>query len=334
MVDSETPLNWQPDVLGSGFEQVALPQGKDPDSGTRVDAVLVRDVRASQSAMRKPAVLWVHGMSDYFFQTHVADEFASQGYPFYALDLRRCGRALKNGERPHFTLSMTRYFSELTQALRILARQHGSVIVLAHSTGGLIVPLWADHLRREHPEDHSKLHAVILNSPWLDMQFPAWQVALLKPVLNAFGAIFPSLPLLQRGEGTYGKSIHKDFHGEWDFNTTWKPINGHRKYLGWIRAVLQGQEQIHAGNVYTGVPTLTLCSSHSYLGEEYSPAADTADTVLDVDQIQRWAPTLSAHAQVQAIDGARHDVFLSERHAREAAFKAVFTWLDGLAATQ
>lgn len=334
MVDSETPLNWQPDVLGSGFEQVALPQGKDPDSGTRVDAVLVRDVRASQSAMRKPAVLWVHGMSDYFFQTHVADEFASQGYPFYALDLRRCGRALNKGERPHFTLSMTRYFPELTQALRILARQHGSVIVLAHSTGGLIVPLWADHLRREHPEDHSKLHAVILNSPWLDMQFPAWQVALLKPVLNAFGAIFPSLPLLQRGEGTYGKSIQKDEHGEWDFNTEWKPIDGHRKYLGWIRAVLQGQEQIHAGDVDTGVPTLTLCSSHSYLGEEYSPAADTADTVLDVDQIRRWAPTLSAHAQVQAIDGARHDVFLSERHAREAAFKAVFTWLDGLAATQ
>lgn len=334
MVDSETPLNWQPDVLGSGFEQVALPQGKDPDSGTRVDAVLVRDVRASQSAMHKPAVLWVHGMSDYFFQTHVADEFASQGYPFYALDLRRCGRALKKGERPHFTLSMTRYFPELTQALRILARQHGSVIVLAHSTGGLIVPLWADHLRREHPEDHSKLHSVILNSPWLDMQFPAWQVALLKPVLNAFGAIFPSLPLLQRGEGTYGKSIHKDEHGEWDFNTEWKPIDGHRKYLGWIRAVLQGQEQIHAGDVDTGVPTLTLCSSHSYLGEEYSPAADTADTVLDVDQIQRWAPTLSAHAQVQAIDGARHDVFLSERHAREAAFKTVFTWLDGLAATQ
>lgn len=334
MVDSETPLNWQPDVLGSGFEQVVLPQGKDPDSGTRVDAVLVRDVRASQSAMHKPAVLWVHGMSDYFFQIHVADEFAARGYPFYALDLRRCGRALKKGDRPHFTLSMTRYFPELTQTLRILAQRHGSVIVLAHSTGGLIVPLWADHLRREHPEDHSKLHAVILNSPWLDMQFPAWQVALLKPVLNAFGAIFPSLPLLQRGEGTYGKSIHKDEHGEWDFNTEWKPIDGHRKYLGWIRAVLQGQEQIHAGDVDTGVPTLTLCSSHSYLGEEYSPAADTADTVLDVDQIQRWAPTLSAHTQVQAIDGARHDVFLSERHAREAAFKAVFTWLDGLAATQ
>lgn len=329
MTDREIELNWQPDVLGSGFEQAVLPQGKDPDSGTRVEAVLVRAVRASESSTRKPAVLWVHGMSDYFFHTHVADEFAAHGYPFYALDLRRCGRALRKGERPHFTLSMSRYFPELTQALDILAREHGSVVVLAHSTGGLIVPLWADHLRREEPEEHAKLAGIILNSPWLDLQFPSWQVAVLKPVLNTLGAVFPSLPLPHGGEGTYGRSIHKDEHGEWDFNTSWKPIDGHRKYLGWIRAVIKGQEQIHAGNVDTGVPTLTLRSSHSYLGEDYSPAADTADTVLDVDQIQRWAPTLAKDAEVEVVDGARHDVFLSERFAREAAFKSVFAWLDG-----
>lgn len=331
MNDSDLHLNWQPDPLGNGFEQAVLPQGKDPDSGTNVDAVLVRDVRTQPSSQRhgKPAVLWVHGMSDYFFQAHVADEFSRHGYPFYALDLRRCGRALKAGERAHFTLSMSRYYPELTQALRILAANHGSVVVLAHSTGGLIVPLWADHLRREQPEDHAKLAGIILNSPWLDLQFPRWQVVALKPVLNSLGAIFPSLPLLQRGEGAYGESIHKDAHGEWDFNTTWKPLDGHRKYLGWMRAVIQGQEQIHAGEVDTGVPMLTLRSSHSYLGEDYSPAADTADTVLDVDQIQHWAPTLSQDSQAQVIDGARHDVFLSERHAREAAFKAVFGWLDG-----
>lgn len=334
MTDREIELNWQPDVLGSGFEQAVLPQGKDPDSGTRVEAVLVRDVRASESSTRKPAVLWVHGMSDYFFHTHVADEFTANGYPFYALDLRRCGRALRKGERPHFTLSMRRYFPELTQALNILAREHGSVVVLAHSTGGLIVPLWADHLRREEPEEHAKLAGIILNSPWLDLQFPSWQVAVLKPVLNTLGAVFPSLPLPHGGEGTYGRSIHKDEHGEWDFNTAWKPIDGHRKYLGWIRAVIKGQEQIHAGNVDTGVPTLTLRSSHSYLGEDYSPAADTADTVLDVDQIQRSAPTLAKDAEVEVVDGARHDVFLSERFAREAAFKSVFTWLDGHNFTQ
>lgn len=321
-------FTWKPDVLGSNYEQARLQLDKDPDTGHAPRAVLVRDVRSSTS--KKPAILWVHGMSDYFFQTHVADEFAQHDFPFYALDLRRCGRAHTKGQRFHFTLDMSRYFEELTIALRAIGREHGSVVVLAHSTGGLIVPLWADHLRRESPQDHALIKGIELNSPWLDMQFPSWLVKPLRPVLNTLGAVFPSIPLPGGGLGTYGTSIHESKHGEWAFNTTWKPLVGHRKYFGWIRAVLKGQEQIHKGAVDTGVPMLTLCSSHSYLGKEYTPAADTADTVLDVDQIQRWAPTLSANSKVQTIDGARHDVFLSERHARESAFKATFAWLDDL----
>lgn len=321
-------LDWKPDVLGDNFEQARLQLAKDPDSGKNPEAVLVRDVRSSQSNL--PAVLWVHGMSDYFFQSHVADEFHEHGYPFYALDLRRCGRAHKKGQRWHFTLDMRRYFEELTLALRILAREHGSVVVLAHSTGGLIVPLWADDLRRNSPADHALIKGIELNSPWLDLQFPSWMVTVLKPVLKSIGAVLPSLPLPGGSLDTYGASIHDAEHGEWSFNTTWKPLDGHRKYVGWIRAVIKAQEPIHAGDIDTGVPTLTLRSSHSYLNQEYSPAADTADTVLDVEQIQRWAPTLADDSQVEVIDGARHDVFLSERHAREAAFKATFAWLDGL----
>ena len=313
-------------MLGDEFESLTIPLKKDPDTGKKVRAVLVRYTPSLNS--RRPAVLWVHGMSDYFFQDHVAEEFAAKGYPFYALDLRRCGRAHQKGERFHFTLNMKRYFEELTKALDIIAAEHGKVIPLAHSTGGLIVPLWADALRREQPAEHAKLAGIILNSPWLDLQFNPLLVKLARPVINVLGGIFPSVPLPDGGLGAYGQSIHKDAHGEWDFNTTWKPLSGHRKYLGWIRAVVLGQRDIHSGDVETGVPTLTLCSSHSYLGEEYSPAADTADTVLDVEQIQSWAPEIAKDHTLEVIDGARHDVFLSERHAREAAFKATFEWLD------
>lgn len=322
---------WKPDVLGPDFEQLTIPLGKDSDTGKTVQAVLVRHTPSLKGD--KPAVLWVHGMSDYFFQDHVAEEFAKQGYPFYGLDLRRCGRAHKKGERFHFTLDMARYFEELTAALNIIAEEHGQVIPLAHSTGGLIVPLWADQLRREDPENHAKLAGIILNSPWLDLQFNQFLVKLARPLIDAFGFVFPSLPLPGGGLGAYGKSIYKGEHGEWDFNTTWKPVEGHRKYLGWIRAVILAQRDIHSGEVETGVPTLTMCSSHSYLGEEYSPAADTADTVLDVEQIQNWAPQIASQHTLEVIDGARHDVFLSERHAREAAFKATFAWLDTLNTT-
>ena len=93
---------------------------------------------------------------------------------------------------------------------------------------------------------------------------------------------------------------------------------------------MTGQERIHADEIDTGVPLLTLVSSHSYLGEEYSPAADTADTVLDVEQIKHWAPHLSTNTEIEVIDGALHDVFLSGLHARDAAFKACFSWLDTL----
>lgn len=68
-------LTWKPDVLGKNYEHARLQLDKDPDTGHAPEAVLVRDVRSSTS--NKPAMLWVHGMSDYFFHNHVADEFVS-----------------------------------------------------------------------------------------------------------------------------------------------------------------------------------------------------------------------------------------------------------------
>lgn len=321
-------------MLGRGFDHAVLDMGTDPDTGGHVDAVLVRATAGNSHAQPgRPALIWVHGMSDYFFQSHVADYFTEQGYPFYAIDLRRCGRARAKGQRWHYTTDMAHYFPELTRALEIVAKQHGSAVIMAHSTGGLIAPLWLDDLRRNHPEQHALVAGLVLNSPWLDLQFPAPLVALARPVVNGLGRVLPLLPLPEGGLGAYGESIHESKHGEWAFDTTMKPLSGHRKYLGWLRAVIQAQREIHSGDVDAGVPTLTLVSSHSYLGEEYSPAADTADTVLDTDQIRKWAPSVAHNVEVRSIDGARHDVFLSEAFAREVAFKATSDWLDALPTT-
>lgn len=324
-------LVWRPDILGPGYEQADLDMGPDPDTGNDVRAVLVRASAANRHAdPDKPALLWLHGLSDYFFQTHVADYFTSRGYAFYALDLRRCGRARQRRQRWHYTSDIANYFPEMTAALAYVATQHSSVVMLAHSTGGLIAPLWADHLRTEDPATHAALGGLILNSPWLDLQYPSWLVKVAKPLLKFTGRIAPLLPLPQTGLETYGASIHESAHGEWKFDTAMKPLAGHRKYFGWLRAIIDAQERIHDGAVDAGVPVLTLVSSHSYLGEDYSPAADTTDTVLDVDQIRKWAPHLSHDSTVRTIDGARHDVFLSERFARELAGKASIEWLESL----
>ncbi len=322
-------LDWSADELGGGFEHAVLDLGPDPEGEGENNAVLVKAPGESEAG--KPALLWVHGMSDYFFQTHVAEHFTAQGYPFYAIDLHKCGRAHREGQRWHHTNDMATYFGELTEATRLIAEKHGGVIPLAHSTGGLIVPLWLDHLRRTDKDTHALVKGMILNSPWVDMQVPRWQVRVLRPVVKLGAKIAPDMKLPVSGEATYGESIYKGLNGNWDFDTEKKRLGGHDKYVGWLAAVLDGQSTLHDASTDAAVPTLTLCSTHSYLGKPYSPAADTADTVLDVAQIQKWAPqlTTSAH-ETRPIPGALHDVFLSQPHARGLAFAAVDAWLDKL----
>lgn len=321
--------DWHPDILGNDFEAKDLALGADPEGEGEAIATLVR-YRAAKAAGR-PALLWVHGMTDYFFQEHVAEYFHDAGYAFYAVDLRKCGRARQEGQTWHYTEDLKHYFPDLTAALgEITAAGHPSVVPLAHSTGGLIVPLWLDHLRRSRTQSLEMINGVILNSPWLDLQYPTWAVRFIRPFAAFFGKRFPHMKVPGGGLGTYGHSIHSSKHGQWDYDTTMKPLGGHPKGLGWLRAVLMGQKQVHSGGVDVGVPVLTLSSAKSYLGHDYSAAADTADVVLDVDQIRHWAPKLGSDVTVSSVDGARHDVFLSLPHAREEALSTASDWLERL----
>ena len=70
---------WAADLLGDGYEQRVLDLGADPDGEGDVAAVLVR--RTSRDGEHVTgAVLYVHGFSDYFFQTDLADFFAERGW--------------------------------------------------------------------------------------------------------------------------------------------------------------------------------------------------------------------------------------------------------------
>jgi alpha-beta hydrolase superfamily lysophospholipase len=85
-------LNWRPDILGAGYDQHVFRLGADPDGEGDIEAVLVRR-SPRPGEVTRGAVLYVHGFTDYFFQTGLADFFAARGLRFYALDLRKCGRA-------------------------------------------------------------------------------------------------------------------------------------------------------------------------------------------------------------------------------------------------
>jgi alpha-beta hydrolase superfamily lysophospholipase len=83
---------------------------------------------------------------------------------------------------------------------------------------------------------------------------------------------------------------------------------------------------LHQG-LDVGVPSLVLRSARTDFSTEYSPLSDRADTVLDVDQIARWAGCLGGETTIVPIDGARHDVFLSLPEVRADAYARVEAWL-------
>lgn len=316
---------WQPDILGAGYVQRVLELGDDPDGEGPIAAVLVaREPQPGESA--RGAVLYVHGFTDYFFQTALADFFARRGLAFYALDLRKCGRARRPGQTAHYVSDLKLYDEDLERALAIIAAAHPGkpVVAAAHSTGGLITPLWLD--RRRAAGQVNPVAGLVLNSPWFDLQGTP---VLRGPVTQALRLLARAQPLrpFKAMPGVYGSTLHVSGTGEWDFDLSLKPLEGFPVTMGWLNAVRRGHARLHRG-LDVGVPSLVLRSSRSDFSRQYTPRSDNADTVLDVRQIARWAGCLGGETTVVPVENARHDVFLSLAEPRERAYAALDGWLS------
>jgi len=316
--------DWVPDVLGSDYSQRTLDLGPDPDGESPIVATLIRLDSAAGGA--RGAVLYIHGYTDYFFQTELAQRFADQGFAFYALDLRKCGRSLRPGHTEHYTTDLATYDTELNWALQVVRAQQGHqrVVVAAHSTGGIIAPLWLDRLRdKELPG----ADGLVLNSPWFDLQGPAYYRHVGTMGIDLVGRVQGMRLLATEDADAYGVSLHAASKGEWDYNLDWKPLQGFPIRLGWMRAIRRGHAQLHRG-LDVGCPSLVLRSTRTKFATRYTPDIDTADAILDVRQIARWAGCLGGRLNVVPIEGARHDVFLSQMPVRERAYAELAAWLD------
>lgn len=317
---------WEPDVL-PGYWQQTLTLGADPDGEGDLVATLVRAGEHDQDVAH--AVLLIHGFTDYFFHTEVADAFIARGFAFYALDLHKCGRSWREGQTPHFTTDLSRYDTELERALDIVVAATGGakVLVYGHSAGGLIVSLWLDRLRRRGGTAANHVNGLVLNSPWLDLQGPAILRTVGTAAIGAVSRFRKKRVVRAPTEGGYGTSLHRDYHGEFDYDLKWKPIGGFPVTSGWIHAIRRGHARLHRG-LDVGVPNLILRSDHSVREVPDPEAIQRGDAVLDVAQIARWAGCIGNRSTIVPIVDAKHDVFLSLPEPRAAAFAELNRWLD------
>jgi alpha-beta hydrolase superfamily lysophospholipase len=310
-------VEWRPDVLGGAFEAATL--ALRPGADGPLAATLVRRRRSAPPSRR--AVLYIHGYNDYFFQTGLAEWFNGRDIDFYAIDLRHYGRSLVAGRTPNYTADLSEYDEDLDAALEvILDGGHQRILLVGHSTGGLIAPLWCGR-RPGAPVD-----GIIGNSPFLELKQPAALRAVAAGAASALARRQP-LRILPAGvAGLYGESLHAHRRGEWDYNLDWKPSPGFPIRVGWLHAVVAGQKTIHAG-LDLRVPVLVMASTRTVTTKEWSDDLLRGDAVLDADSIARWAPALGRNVTIVRIADGMHDLFLSSRPARDRAYDTMGTWL-------
>lgn len=311
-------MTWVPDVLGPDYQARTL-QLADDDEG-EVVATLVRRCPTGRPAR---AVLYLHGWNDYFFNTELADYWHRQSVAFYALDLRKYGRSLLPHQSPNFVTDLEAYDEDLAAALAVIRDDLGRnarLLMMAHSTGGLVAALWA----ARHP---GAVTGLVLNSPWLELTGSTLLRTLSTPVVLGLARTQPKAPLITVDLGLYARTVHRRHGGEWDYDERWRPTPFFPIRAGWLAAVLAGHAKV-ADELELRLPVLVGVAARSLLLPRWREEMRTADIVLDVDLIAERATRLGEVVTVVRIADAIHDLTLSRPSARHRYYAEITRWLQ------
>lgn len=330
---------WQPDLMGSPYRRLTLELTPDaPEEPGPTVATLIEGARPGLrdrlfGIARDTDVLYFPGWSDHFFERELADFWRERGARFVALEPRRTGRSLREGQTPGFFDRLEAYDEEIERALTVLG--HGDpattgvpkskrrLIILAHSQGGLVMSYWTSR----HP---GRADALILNSPWLELQTKEIGRMVLTPFVSLLGRIHPRTALGTVDPGFYYRSLSKDHYGEWDFDPR---LRGERSYpisAAWLQAIIRGHEAVAAGLGLT-IPVLVMLSDKSTFSPIWNDQMLRSDVVLEVDAIAKRSLDIGDCTTVSRITDALHDVFLSKAPVRAAAYAQMDRWLRGYA---
>lgn len=306
---------WQPDILGPGYEMkyVAHP---DDYSGPVRSTVIRRKTDATNGV----AVIYVHGFSDYFFQSEMADMFVEHGYGFYAVDLRKYGRSLMAGQRMFQVRDLHEYFADIEACIdAVWADGLRSAVLLGHSTGGLTASLYMS----ESPSPMIK--ALMLNSPFLDWNLPSWMKRVAVPAVSALGRVLSQVPVRQNPDDGYARTLSADMDGEWSYRRDWKPDVLPDPDAGWVRAIYSAHRQLRRGCVH--VPVLLMRSAESVREGDGPEKYHRADAILDVDTISHYGRILGPDVTEADFAGALHDLVLSRPDIRRQVYDVMLNWL-------
>jgi alpha-beta hydrolase superfamily lysophospholipase len=309
---------WHDDIL-DGYQARTVDQGTSFDG--KCVSTIVRRLAPNHS---HKAFLYIHGFNDYFFQKEMGDRFVDSGYNFYAVDLRRYGRSLRDWQYPFNVRDIKEYFADIDSALVQIRRDGNTDITLGgHSTGGLTTSYFVANRGAR-----CGVNRLVTDSPFLEWNFSAMYRKALIPMVSLWGRMAKDSKIKQSHCDGYAQSLLKEYHGEWNYNTDWKMIYSPDVTASWIHVInnTQGRLMKEAQNIT--IPVLVMHSDTAIHGCSWAPDFQHGDAVLDPAMIARRGAKLGKNPKVITIYGGLHDLILSDKKVREAAYDSLFNFIN------
>jgi alpha-beta hydrolase superfamily lysophospholipase len=275
----------------------------------------------------RKAVLYFAGRSDSFAHPHLLRMYEDLGYDFYALDVRRSGRARRFLRNPYLGNDVTD-FSDLTEDVDLALdyihaqKEYMETVAHCHSNGALVVISYLLQQRRQHNiksssyTHHPEFDGYVLNSPFLAWGFVGGSLNewVLKNAAMINTYTYPQELWGHPGLNDWWTKIWLLYR----WNLAWKPVITNSLTSHYAEAVSQvHQNLLELEGYLLDKPTLVLSSQ--------------SDDILNNAEILRLSTHVHPHPTLVEFDLHSHDVTKSLTHdLNDQALHAISEWLEDL----
>ena len=258
----------------------------------------------------------------------MGERFVDSGYHFYAVDLRRYVRSKEPWQYPYNIRDMRKYYDDIDSAVVQMKRDGIDDITLGgHSTGGLTVISYGVDKGKDIP-----VKRIVTDSPFLAWNFNSFYRHMLIPGVRNLSTFIKNAKIPQGKCDGYAYSLLKQYDGEWTYNTDWKMIYSPPVTFSWVGQIQSTQNRVKKHGDQLAVPVLIMHSSRKVDGCNYDPSFQYGDAVLDPHMIQDVGKRIQKMSPnpvtVCTIDSGLHDLILSKKPHRDAAYDSIFSFIE------